>query len=97
MVGDLPIIDEEYFEWLSLLRAVQQKLDMPHDSPFIMAELRARYGTWTVRAGAAMRVLQPWHPPRLLSVEADKSSFQWLQRHAKVNGSRMLPARSGAS
>ena len=79
-------MDEEYFEWLSLLRAVKHKLSQPRNSPFVVAELGARYGTWTVRAGAAMRILQPFRPVQLLAVEADQSGFKWLQDHVRLNG-----------
>ena len=79
-------MDEECSEWQSLLRAVKHKLSQPRNSLFVVAELSARYGTWTVRAGAAMRTLQPFRPVQLLAVEADQSGFMWLQEHVCLNG-----------
>ena len=88
VLGELPIVDEEYFEWLALLRAVTRFADFktPEKRPFAVVEFGARYGTWAVRGGMAARRLLPDHPTQLLAVEADQTCHRWLLKHLKVNG-----------
>jgi hypothetical protein len=86
LIGDLPIIDEEYFEWLSLLRAVDRATHRDVSSPFVVAEFGARYGTWIVRGARAMQRLQPQRSIRLAAIEADRTGYEWLQKHLETNG-----------
>jgi FkbM family methyltransferase len=88
VLGELPIVDEEYFEWLPLLRSVTRFADFktPKKRPFAVVEFGARYGTWAVRGGMAARRLLPDHPAQLLAVEADQTCHRWLLKHLQVNG-----------
>ena len=83
--GDYPIVDEEYFEWLALLRAIVS-LNGPPSRPFVVMEYGARYGTWVVRGVNAFRRLYPESAVQLLAVEADATGYTWLQQHLSDNG-----------
>ena len=63
---DLPIVDEEYSEHVSVF---QSALRAKHN--FVMAELGARWGTWTSRAAAFLRQVHPMMPHELLLTEAN--------------------------
>lgn len=87
MLGDLPVMDGEYFGWLSLLRAVAAAArNRQLMEPFVVVDLGARYGTWAVRGGAAMRRRQPARRVQLLGVEPDPTSFEWMRQHVAMNG-----------
>lgn len=83
--GDPPIIDEEYFEWLSLMKALRRWRDEGESRPFVAIELGARYGTWIARAGVMARRLRPSVGAQVCAVEADSVGFAWLQEHLAVN------------
>jgi len=84
--GDLPIIDEEYFEWLSLLMALDAWHSDKNERPFTVAEFGARYGTWVGRGGVMARRLRPdLGAPQICAVEADSIAFGWLQEHMHAN------------
>ena len=85
-MGDLPIIDEEYLEWISLLSAINRKANVSLSEPFVLAEFGARYGTWTVRGGTVMRMVEPNRPINLVTVEADATGSLWLKDHVMKNG-----------
>ena len=82
--GDLPIIDEEYFEWLSLLRALRAWRNL--ERPFVVAELGARYGTWAARGASMARRIRPDLGAHVCAIEGDSVGFGWLQEHMRVNG-----------
>jgi hypothetical protein len=64
---ELPIVDEEYSEHVSVFQSV---LRAKHK--FVMAELGPRWGTWTARAAAFMRRVHPMMPHELLMIEANE-------------------------
>lgn len=65
-VPELPLIDEEYGEWVAVYEAVFNA----KGGTFVMAELGSRWGTWGARAAALLRV-QPGAPAHdLYFVEA---------------------------
>jgi FkbM family methyltransferase len=87
---DLPALDEEIFEWLDLLEAVESATGV-----FRMVELGAGYGRWSVRgyAAATRRGLDV----QLIAAEADASHFRMLEQHMTNNGidaatTRLVPA-----
>jgi len=84
VLGELPVIDEEYFEWEALLTAVVNARSI--ERPFVVVELGSRYGTWLARGGNAYRTMRPGKPLRLLGVEADFTGFQWMGANMPANG-----------
>lgn len=69
--GDLPLVDDEYPEWVEVLEAVVRTADTlaaqggrrqrgsGGEPAFVVAELGARFGTWGVRALAAWARVAP--------------------------------------
>jgi FkbM family methyltransferase len=74
-----PPFDEEYFEWLDILQAVEEAADS-----FVMIELGAGYGRWCARAAAAIR-RKPNCQFQLVAVEAEPAHFRWLREHFRDN------------
>ncbi|MEO8593436.1 MAG: FkbM family methyltransferase [Candidatus Solibacter sp.] len=74
-----PSFDEEYFEWIDLLEAVDEAKDS-----FTMVELGAGFGRWVVRGALAAR--QRGIPVRLAAVEAEPTVYQWMIKHFVING-----------
>ena len=74
----LPVFDDTYFEWVSLLEAVADA-----SARFTMIELGAGFGRWLVRGtmAASKRGLQY----RLIGVEAEPTHFQWMKQHVQDN------------
>ena len=90
VIGDFPIIDEEYFEWLATLRAASRAAAGARglgssSRPYVVVKFGARYGTWAIRSANAYRRLQPGMPVHLLAVEANHTGFGWLHEHAAWN------------
>ena len=74
-----PSFDEEYFEWIDILEAVEQA-----DETFVMIELGAGYGRWSARAGAAVR-RKPNCRFHCVAVEAEPAHFRWIHDHFRDN------------
>lgn len=74
-----PSKDEEYFEWISLLRAVSEA-----KQSFTVVELGAGFGRWAARAVLAAR--QKELDPSVILVEADPVHLNWAHDHMRVNG-----------
>jgi FkbM family methyltransferase len=74
-----PPIDEEYFEWLDLLEAVEHATD----GAFVMVELGAGYGRWSVRGALAARAAGL--EPHCVAVEAEPDHARWLRQHFHDN------------
>lgn len=74
-----PDLDEEYFEWIDLLEAIELA-----QGSFTMLELGAGYGRWTANAAAALKCSNglPYH---LVAVEAEPTHFQWMTQHLADN------------
>jgi FkbM family methyltransferase len=75
-----PPFDEEYFEWVDILEAVERA-----DETFVMIELGAGYGRWCARAAAAARRKSNcrYH---FVAVEAEPAHFRWIHEHFRDNG-----------
>ena len=75
-----PAFDEEYFEWIDVLETVQAATDS-----YVMIELGAGYGRWSVRAAlaAARRPSCTYH---CVAVEAEPVHFRWMLDHFRDNG-----------
>jgi FkbM family methyltransferase len=74
-----PPLNEEYFEWISLLAAVATGKDR-----FRMFELGAGWGRWSV--SGAMLCRQRELPFHLVAIEPEPSHFEWLQMNFRDNG-----------
>ena len=88
LLGDLPIMDEEYFQWVSLLQAVNAYVDRSESSsprPFVVAEFGARYGTWAARGARAVRSKIPDARVDVCVVEGDPTSYKWMIAHLERN------------
>ncbi len=75
----LPAYDEEYFEWIDVLEAVDEAGDV-----FTMLELGAGFGRWSARGALAAR--QRGKPVRLGLAEADPRHIGWIRRNMADNG-----------
>jgi FkbM family methyltransferase len=76
---EVPAVNEEYFEWIDVLEAVEAA----HDQ-FTMVELGAGYGRWLMNAAAAVRA-RSGMSLRLVGVEAEPTHFGWMRRHFEDN------------
>jgi FkbM family methyltransferase len=74
-----PPFDEEYFEWVDILEAVDQASET-----FVMIELGAGYGRWCARAAAAVR-RKPNCRFHCVAVEAEPAHFRWIHDHFRDN------------
>jgi FkbM family methyltransferase len=77
---DYPSFDEEYFEWVDILEAVDEATDS-----FVMIELGAGYGRWCARAAAAVRRKSNGRF-QFVAVEAEPDHFRWIHDHFRDNG-----------
>jgi FkbM family methyltransferase len=78
---DYPMPSEEIFEWIALLEAVLAARDT-----FVMMDLGAGYGRWSVAAACAIRRRRPELKYHLVAVEAEPTHFAWLKQHFRTNG-----------
>jgi len=88
LLGDLPIMDEEYFEWVSLIQAVNAYVARSESfstRPFVVAEFGARYGTWAARGARAVRSKIPDARVDVCVVEGDPTSYKWMITHLERN------------
>src|SRR5262245_22328649 len=81
----LPALAEPYFEWIAVLEAV-----VAAGPRFVMVELGSGYGSWMVRAAAALRQVRPATDIALVGVEPDARHYRWMHQHLTDNG---LPPR----
>ena len=75
-----PRLNEEYFEWIDLLEAVQSA-----EESFTLLELGAGWGRWMANAVAVMKQINDL-PYTLVGVEAEPTHFQWMKQHLQENG-----------
>jgi FkbM family methyltransferase len=74
-----PQFDNEYFEWIDVLESVEEARDT-----FVMIELGAGYGRWSVRAALAVRQKSSCEF-RCTAIEAEPDHFRWLRQHFQDN------------
>jgi FkbM family methyltransferase len=79
-VGSMPGTDPEYWEWIDVLESVDQA-----EGSYMMMELGAGFGRWSVRAALAARY-RGLAPIRVIAVEAEPTHFEWLHLHLSDNG-----------
>ena len=77
----LPIADEELFEWIDLLTAI----DRARAHMFVMMELGAGYGRWLVRAYQVLRLKKEYYTVFLTAVEPEPQHFKWISQHFTDN------------
>jgi FkbM family methyltransferase len=75
----LPPFDEEYFEWVDLLEAIEAARGR-----FVFVELGAGYGRWSVRAALAARAAAL--DAHCVAVEAEPTHARWMRQHFTDNG-----------
>jgi FkbM family methyltransferase len=80
-ITKLPELSEDYFEWIDLLESVTSA-----SGQFVMIELGAGWGSWIVKAAAALREINPQLPFKVGGVEADPVNFKLMQMHVEDNG-----------
>lgn len=76
-----PPVNEEIFEWRHLLSSI-----LDAEERFVMFELGAGYGYWSVAAACALRIKKPMLSFALTAVEAEPTHFQWMVRNFINNG-----------
>src|SRR4051812_18554750 len=74
-----PPVDEEYFEWADLLEALRTS-----DNRFVMLELGAGYGRWSLRAGLVAQRLGKTDV-HIRMVEAEPQHAQWAREAIVAN------------
>ncbi len=79
VVSAEPVVNDHYFEWISVLTAVHQA-----SSRFTMIELGAGYAPWLVAAAVALRQLGK-EEPLLVAVEAEPKRYEYIFRHFNDN------------
>jgi FkbM family methyltransferase len=79
-IGEVPALNDEYFEWIDVLESAVLAQDR-----FTMIELGAGYGRWLVRGALATRCYHPEMPMRLIGVEAEPTHFEWMKQHFRDN------------
>lgn len=77
--ASFPKVNEEYFEWISLLESVLAARDR-----YVFVELGAGYGRWSARAACAAR--RRGIGIHVVAVEAEPVHFRWLRQTLCDNG-----------
>ena len=88
LLGDLPVMDEEYFEWVSLLQAVNAYADRNNTlppRPFVVTELGPRYGTWAARGARAVLAKVPDAGVEVCVVGGDPTAYKRMIAHLERN------------
>lgn len=75
-----PAASEDFFEWLDVVESVAAA-----SGRYTIVELGAGWGRWAVNAAAAVRMLAPATPFRLVAVEAEPTHFRWMRQHLVDN------------
>jgi len=76
--SSFPNFDEEYFEWIDMLKAV-----LNSSQRFTIMELGAGYGRWSVNGAIAATNLGKDY--RIIAVEGEPQHFKWLQDNIRNN------------
>jgi len=79
--GFLPPVDDEYPEYVDMLKSVVRS----KGEHYTVVELGSSYGTWGVRAIAALRRLYPHASYHLIAVESGLHRYKQLLQHVKAN------------
>ena len=80
--GEMPLLDDEYPEYLDLLSSVLRTRD-----DYVIFELGARFATWAVRGMAAWRQLRGRDKKSfMVALEPDGGYFRTMTHHVAANG-----------
>jgi FkbM family methyltransferase len=79
--GFLPPVDDEYPEYIDMLSSIARS----RGKHYIIVEFGASYGTWGVRAIAALRRLYPQATYHMIAVESSQHRYKQMLQHAKAN------------
>jgi len=79
-----PPFDEEYFEWIDLLSAIEES-----DGVFTIAEFGAGFGRWLINGVSALRQRQPDLHFKLIGIEAEPTHFDWMKANLLDNGVKL--------
>lgn len=80
-LGDLPIVDANYFVWISLLTSISLHSG---SRPYVLIE----YGgseMWTLRGNIALRLFHPYNVFEGIYVGNDSYNLQVIQQHMDIN------------
>lgn len=80
IIPPLPPYDENYFEWVDVLESVRAA-----SGRYVVCELGAGWGRWSMRAACAIRQLNPM-PFKCIAVEGEPQHFRWMREHFADNG-----------
>ena len=79
-------VDNEYFEWLDVVDAVERYLGSGAARPFVFVELGAGYGRWSERAITCLLQRIPLADYRIVAVEADPGHYRSLAAYLTKHG-----------
>mmetsp|Transcript_12510 Transcript_12510/g.45618 ORF Transcript_12510/g.45618 Transcript_12510/m.45618 type:complete len:794 (+) Transcript_12510:306-2687(+) len=79
--GELPVIDQDYMQYIFLLASV---LASDPDDRYVVADMGARFGMWGVRALAAYRA--KFKRESFTLVAAEPHTDRLVNKHARENG-----------
>src|SRR5688500_9494985 len=79
-------VDNEYFEWLDVVDAVDRYLASAAARPFVFVELGAGYGRWSERAITCLLQRNPLADYRIIAVEADPGHYRTLGPYFTKHG-----------
>jgi len=83
VMGKVPVANEHYFDWITVLEAVNKA-----QGTFRMAELGAGWAPWLVRSFAATKQCPSITKCEFAAVEADPTHLEWVREHFMENGLR---------
>ena len=79
-----PALDEEYFEWLDVLRTVDSAKSMDSSDLLVVIEVGAAHGPWAARAWRANDLLHR-RPMHIVLVEPHPASVARAYQHMAIN------------
>lgn len=79
-----PSLDEEYFEWLDVLKAIAPSHLIPHSQLLVVVEIGAAHGPWAARAWRANQLLDQ-RPMHLVLVEPHPEYWADAFAHLAMN------------
>lgn len=84
-MGVLPVIDMEYFGYITLLQEGRWSQFQEHSKPLVIVEMGTRFGSWVARGALAIRKLAPRRRVQLIAVEQNKTRVEYVAQHLLLN------------